>query len=486
MWPRLRLLHELLSEGAFFFASIDHNEVQHFRCMLDEIFGEGAFVANIAWQKRTSPEARKRLGPAYDTILVFQKPGKKGVLNKLSRSEDQEAEFTNPDNDPKGPWTSTDMTGQNPDPTKRRDQQYKIKLKNGELVSAPRGRCWGMLEPEFLKLKKEGRIWFGVNGDARPRVKTYLHESEGVSSWTWWPNVEVGSNQEAKKEIQDLLESEDFDYPKPVRLLRRIIDLVLSKDGIVLDSFAGSGTTAHAVLEANKRDSGNRRFILIEMEDYADKLTAERVRRAIKGYKFSGTRRTELLRQSLNWRVIERAEDLVQRVKGIENLEGADFDRIVKQVKDGELIVIGERAVTDRAEGLGGEFTYCTLGDAVEVDKVLSGETLPAYPAIGAALFHMATNQAFDSKAIRQKDYYLGETESHHVWLIYKPSLDWLKSPEAALTLSRAKAFAEMKPDKRHLVFAPARYVSQKMLLENNLPVEFVPLPFALYRIERS
>jgi adenine-specific DNA-methyltransferase len=271
-----------------------------------------------------------------------------------------------------------------------------------------------------------------------------------------------------------------------MKLIQKALRIVGNRDAIVLDSFAGSATTAHAVLEANKRDGGNRRFILVEMESYADKLTAERVRRVIKGYKFEGTQRTELLRENLNWRAIEHANDLVQRVKGIEYLEGPDFDRITKQVKDGELIVTGEKAVTKRAEGLGGEFTYCTLGDPVELDKVLSGESLPSYPAIGAALFHMATNQALDPKAIRPKDFYLGETESQHVWLIYKPDLDWLKTPEAALTLARAKVFAEAKPGKRHLVFAPARFVSQKMLAEQNIPVEFVPLPFALYRIERS
>lgn len=486
MWPRLRLLHGLLKDGGFFFASIDHNEAHNFRSLLDEIFGEGCFVANVAWQKRTSPEARKRLGPAHDTILVFQKTGEENKLSKLSRSEDQEAEFSNPDNDPKGPWVSTDITGQNPDPNKRKDQQYQIKLANDEWVDPPRGRCWAMLEPEFLKLKKEGRIWFGVNGDARPRVKTYLSESEGVSSWTWWPNDEVGHNQEAKKEIQNILDDESFDYPKPVRLITRILDLASPRDGIILDSFAGSGTTAHAVLEANKRDGGNRRFILVEMEDYADKLTAERVRRVINGYAFTGTQRTELLRDRLTWTKLKNADKLAESVEAIETLHGHEYDAIKKTVKDGELIVTGEKAVKDKTEGLGGSFTYCTLGDPVELDKVLSGETLPPFDGLGSVLFHMATARAFDPAAMREDDFYLGAVEGQHVWLIYKPDLDWLKSPDAALTLKRAKSFAETGLDARHLVFAPARYVSQKMLAEQNIPVEFVPLPFALYRIDRS
>ena len=486
MWPRLRLLHGLLKDGGFFFASIDHNEAHNFRSLLDEIFGEGCFVANVAWQKRTSPEARKRLGPAHDTILVFQKTGEENKLSKLSRSEDQEAEFSNPDNDPKGPWVSTDITGQNPDPNKRKDQQYQIQLTNDEWIDPPRGRCWAMLEPEFLKLKKEGRIWFGVSGDARPRVKTYLSESEGVSSWTWWPNDEVGHNQEAKKEIQNILDDESFDYPKPVRLISRILDLSLPRDGIILDSFAGSATTAHAVLEANKQDSGSRRFILVEMEDYADKLTAERVRRVINGYAFTGTQRTELLRDKITWTKLKNADKLTQAVAAIETLHSHEYDAIKKTVKDGELIVTGEKAVEDKTEGLGGSFTYCTLGDPVELDKVLSGETLPPFDGLGSVLFHMATARAFDPATMREDDFYLGAVEGQHIWLIYKPDLDWLKSPNAALTLKRAKSFAETDPDARHLVFAPARYVSQKMLAEQNIPVEFVPLPFALYRIDRN
>jgi adenine-specific DNA-methyltransferase len=486
MWPRLRLLHSLLKDGGFFFASIDHNEAHNFRSLLDEIFGEGCFIANVAWQKRTSPEARKRLGPAHDTILVFQKTGEESKLSKLSRSEDQEAEFSNPDNDRKGPWVSTDITGQNPDPNKRKDQQYKIELGNSEWIDPPRGRCWAMLEPEYLKLKSEGRIWFGVNGDARPRVKTYLSESEGVSSWTWWPNDEVGHNQEAKKEIQNILDDESFDYPKPVRLIGRILDLALPRDGIILDSFAGSATTAHAILEANKRDSGNRRFILVEMEDYADKLTAERVRRVINGYAFTGTQRTELLRDNITWTKLKNADKLTEAVEAIETLHGHEYDTIKKTVKNGELIVTGEKAVKDKTEGLGGNFTYCTLGDPVELDKILSGETLPSFDGLGSVLFHMATAQAFDPAAMREDDFYLGTVEGQHLWLIYKPDLDWLKSPEAALTLKRAKDFAATDTDARHLVFAPARYVSQKMLSEQNIPVEFVPLPFALYRIDRS
>ena len=222
------------------------------------------------------------------------------------------------------------------------------------------------------------------------------------------------------------------------------------------------------------------------MEDYADRLTAERVRRIINGYDFKGTQKTELLRDKITWTKLRRADRLTQKVEALENLYGHEYDQIKKTVKDGELVVTGEKTIAERAEGLGGTFTYCTLGEPVELDKLLTGETLPPYAGIGAALFHMATNRALDPATVREDEFYLGATEGQHVWLIYRPDLEWLKTPEAALTLTRAKAFTETDPEKRHLVFAPARYVSQKMLAEQNIPVEFVPLPFALYRIDRS
>ena len=380
------------------------------------------------------------------------------------------------------------MTAQNIDPRKRRDQQYRVTLPDGEIVDPPPGRCWSMLEPEFSRLKEEGRIWFGAAGNARPRIKTYLEESEGVSSWTWWPNSEVGHNQEAKKEILEILgPNNPFDYPKPTRLIERIIGLAAPKDGIILDSFAGSGTTAHAVLAANKKDDGNRKFILVECEDYAHSLTAERVRRVINGYDFKGTQREELFRKSLTFTDLRGADRLLKNVQGIENLESHRFDRIKKEVKEGELIVSGEKRVEERTEGLGGTFTFCTLGSAVELDRLLTGQELPSFETLGSVLFHIATNQPCDLSGMDADTGYLGESDAFHVWLIYKPNLEFLKSSDAALTLTKAEQLAAAKPPgKRHLVFAAAKFVSQRLLDERKLPVEHAPLPFALYRIERT
>lgn len=157
-------------------------------------------------------------------------------------------------------------------------------------------------------------------------------------------------------------------------------------------------------------------------------------------------------------------------------------------MKVGKLHVIGEKDVNGRVEGLGGAFTYCTLGEAIDLDRLLTGESLPPVAALGAALFHMATNAPFNPAALTSRDghHYLGESAAMHVWLVYEPDLAFLKSKEAALTLAKARSLVEAKADKKHLVFAPARFVSQKMLDDARLPVEFAPLPFSLYRIERS
>ena len=483
MWPRLRLLYELLADTGSFWMTLDDNEVHRARHILDEIFGEDCFVANVVWQKRTSPESRVSLGSAHDNIVVYSKRPNSYEFSKLRLTEEQTNAFSNPDDDPRGAWVSTDLTAQGYRP----NQMYQIRTPTGAKYLPPTGRCWSLTEPEFDRLQREGRIWFGVDGSARPRVKTYLSESEGVSAWTWWENRDVGDNQSAKKEIMRIMGADgDFEYPKPTSLVARVLDIATKSDAIVLDSFAGSGATAHAVLEANRRDDGARRFVLVEMEDYADRLTAERVRRVAKGYDFKGNHKTEILREKITWTKLRRFDKLMEEITKIEDLRRHEFGSIKKTIKNGELIVTGETAVTERVDGLGGSFTYCTLGQPIELDRILSGATLPSYDALGAVLFHMATNEVLEPAQTRQDDFYLGQASDRHVWLVYRPDLDWLKSPEAALTLSLAKKVAKTEEDARHLVFAPARYVSQKMLVAQHLPVEFAPLPFALYRIDRT
>lgn len=285
MYPRLLLLRDMLREDGAIFISIDDNEMAHLHNLMDEIFGSNNFLANIVWQKRTSPDARLHLGPAHDFIVAYARnlSKLKPTLKRVPVSEARNKAYKNPDNDPRGAWASVDITGQTGHATS--DQFYEITTPTGKKIKPPSGRCWAMAERTFLDLVADNRIWFGKKGESRPRHKKFLRESGGVTTWTWWPHAEAGNNQEATKELNEIMGRSDvFDNPKPTRLIRRILQLAAERDSIILDSFAGSGTTGNATLQLNKEDGGNRRFILIEMESNIGRnVAAERLKRVIKG-----------------------------------------------------------------------------------------------------------------------------------------------------------------------------------------------------------
>lgn len=285
MYPRLRLLQKLLAEDGVIFISIDDNEQANLKLVCDEIFGEHNFIAQIVWQKRTSPDARKIISAGHEYIFCYCKKNDKSYrqLNLLALSEKDKKKYKNPDNDPRGPWTSTDCTAQAGHGTA--SQFYTLTTPAGRKIELPPNLCWRYTEERMAEEIQKGRIWFGKDGKGVPRKKTYLLERPGRNLWTWWPNDEVGHTQEATKEVTTIFgDSAKFDYPKPTRLIQRIMQIATHKDSIILDSFAGSSTTAHAVLNLNQQDGGHRKFILIEMMDYADTITAERVKRVIHGY----------------------------------------------------------------------------------------------------------------------------------------------------------------------------------------------------------
>ena len=271
IYPRLKVAKDLLSEDGVIFISIDDNEVENLRRICNEVFGERNFYAQIVWQKRTSPDARFNLGAAHDFIIVYARNKEllKDTLNKEPLSVQRSSDYKNPDNDPRGPWASVDITGQTGHATS--SQFYEITTKGGMKMRPPQGRCWALSEKTFLSLVADNRIWFGDEGNSRPRQKRFLSESEGVNAWTWWDNVAVGHNQEGTKDMKDLLGSGDlFTNPKPVRLLLRILRLATYKDSIILDFFSGSATTAHAVMQLNAEDGGNRKFIMVQLPETTD------------------------------------------------------------------------------------------------------------------------------------------------------------------------------------------------------------------------
>ncbi len=492
MYPRFKLLHELLSEDGSFWMTLDDNEYHRARVILDEIFGEDNFVACAVWEKTYTPKSNGRvISTDHDYVILYSKSSSfvEHGWNYLDRNEEQQSRFTNSDNDPKGPWRTYPLDVRTEDDKKREKYRYSVTLPSGRIVRPAKGRHWSLPEEEFKKQRQAGNIYFGKGGDAIPTTKVYLEsvDDKGVIARTWWPYKEVKGNQDAKKNLIAIMSDETgFITPKPYQLIQRVLNIATDKESLILDSFAGSATTAHAVLAQNAKDGGNRRFILVECEDYADNLTAERVRRVAKGYKFTGTLREELLRENITWSKFSKEsqhEKLLAQVQAIEDQDASRFDEIKKTIKDGELIVTGEKKVTKKTEGLGGGFNYYTLGEPLDLDKMLTGKSLPDYANIGAWLFHTATGDPLNTKTIKENQWYLGSSEAFHVWLIYKPELDFLKSRDAALTLSLAEKFAKKK-GKRHLVFAPSRFVPNKMLLP--LGVEYAPLPFALYRFEKD
>ncbi len=517
MWPRLVLLRELMSEQGSIWITLDDNEVHRARMVIDEIFGADNFVATCIWQKNYSPKnSAQFFSEDHDYVLVIAKDKTQWRPNLLERTEAMEARYGNPDNDPRGPWKASDLSARN----FYGEGTYPITCPSGRVVDGPPpGTYWRFKEERFLGLDKDRRIWWGEDGSNIPAIKRFLSEvKQGRTPQTLWFYDEVGHTQDAKKTLLEmgvLKDEESTITPKPVALVERVLELASEQDSLILDSFAGSGTTAHAVLKANAKDGGHRKFILVESEDYADRLTAERVRRVVKGYAWVGTQRETLLEEKINFTQFKKADEWLARVDVIKVKEGfapesaqmelaaeappsdntkpaptrkKRFDKINVELKDGLLRVEGEKRISQRVEGLGGEFTYCTLGEPLDVEKLLSGEYLPAFEALGAWLFHTATGGTLLPRPKSAPAWYLGEAKDAHVWLVYEPSLSFLKSPEAALTLSRAKTFAEWgkarndgKGDgKRHLVFAPAKYLGNKQLLEHG--IDYAPLPFALYR----
>ena len=269
IYPRLKLAKDLLSDDGVIFISIDDNEQENIRKVCDEIFGEQNFIAQFIWQRRTSPDMRKRVSSAHDYIVTYSKNAEKitDAINKVRLSEKDALNYANPDNDPRGPWASSDFTAQGYRP----NQMYEITTPGGAKYTPPEGRCWKNIESEFLLQCKEGRIWFGKDGMGIPRRKTYLSERDGKNVWTWWPNSEVGHSQEATQEVKTLFAGHSyFDYPKPVRLLKKVIQIGTHPDSYILDFFAGSSTTAHAVMQLNAEDNGNRKFIMVQLPEETD------------------------------------------------------------------------------------------------------------------------------------------------------------------------------------------------------------------------
>ena len=395
MWPRLHLLKELLADDGVIFVSIDYNEEHHLRTVMDEIFSETEF-RNTFVVSRVKKNIRERLriralNFGYNSILFYGKSDE-SLIVPPTKFQEKPAR-----------WHAFDAPGLRP------TMDYELFG-----MKPPTGRHWMYSKDRAKEMIESGRL------RANPRSgkpQYLLDESNQTMLDTNWTDIQEYDNK--------------FNFPngeKNVELINRLIGVIDDKDAIVLDSFAGSGTTAHAVLALNKEDGGNRKFILVECEDYADTLTAERVRRVING---------------------------------------------VPSARDKSL-----------QEGLGGSFTYCTLGEPIELEEMLTGAALPLYSALAAYLLHTASGgmSAGSAELERQNDDGLFYTNgATNYYLLYEPDLDWLCGNEGILNEERARRIsaASRGSGRKAIVFGPGKYIGQREL--TSMGITFCQLPYEMH-----
>lgn len=275
---RLEASPSLMREDGSFFASIDDRESFRLRLALEQSFGADGFVGEILWQKRYAPDVRTAISDAHEYIIAYARDVEifKRSRNKLPLTDAQTSQFKNPDNDPRGPWKSDNFTA----PGFRPNQMYAITTPTGRVVSPPAGRCWAVTEPVFRQYEADHLMYYGADGSGLPGVKRFLSEMDGMVPWTWWTHQEVGHSQDGLKTIMRLFGREEaFMASKPPSLIDRIVRIATSPSDLVLDYFAGSGTTGHAVINLNREDGGRRKFILIEMGNHFDTVLLPRIKK---------------------------------------------------------------------------------------------------------------------------------------------------------------------------------------------------------------
>lgn len=366
----------------------------------------------------------------HNYLVVFCKTNE-FKRNLLPRTEKNDSQYRYKDD--QGVFRISDYTC-NKSADERPNLYYPVINPNTKKKIYPKKEAvWRYTLERHLENEEKGLVYWGKDGQAStPSFKRYKHllKNKGkIVPSTWWQHEFAGHTDEAKKEIREILsdadENSDFITPKPSKLLKKVFQIGSDEDSIILDSFAGSGTTAHAVLALNEEDAGDRKFILIEMEKYAKSLTAERVKRVIKG--------------------VPRSKD--------ENLKN----------------------------GLGGSFSFFELGEPIEMQAILEGDSLPAYEDLARYVFYTATGDEFDPAKVDQERNFIGENKEFEVYLLYQPDLNYLRS--TALDLDKAEKIGLPEPNyKKRLVFAPMKYLDTDTL--ERYRIEYCQLPFEIYKFK--
>ena len=327
IYPRLKVARDLLTEDGVIFISIDDNEQANLKKVCDEVFGESNFVATLIWERAFSPKNdAKYISNSHDYVLIYARQIDSFQIGRLPRTEEANARYSNPDNDPRGPWMSSDISVK----TYTASCDYPITTPSGKVVEPPAGRCWSLSKNAFLERLHDNRIWFGPNGDNTPRIKRFLSELkfDGMAPTSILFYKEVGHSQEGAQEVVSLFSDNGvFDGPKPVRLLKRLITLAnLKNDSIVLDFFSGSATTAHALMKMNVETGKRCKFILVQIpEKVSEKkknsgykticeIGKERIRRAGKKIKEENADKEGIDKLDIGFRVLKLDSSNMQDV----------------------------------------------------------------------------------------------------------------------------------------------------------------------------
>ena len=346
MYSRLMVARSLLTEDGVIFISIDDNEQKNLKNICDEIYGSTNFLAQVIWERAFSPiNLMKHFSPSHDYILVYAKNGENAVCNGIKRSEEANDRYSNPDNDPRGVWSSSDISVG----PAIQENVYTITTPSGREVEPPAGRSWSLSRKAFRERLQENRIWFGPDGNGVPRIKRFLSElrKTGVTPMTIWKHTEVDHSQGATQKLAKLFDGKKyFDYPKPVTLIQRCISLYSNKDSLILDFFSGSSTTAHAVMQLNAEDGGKRKYIMVQLPEETPEdsearkagyntipeIAKERIRRAGKKIKEESPLTTQNL--DTGFRVFRLADSNFEEVKKApEEYDQSQLDLFLNNVK---------------------------------------------------------------------------------------------------------------------------------------------------------
>ena len=425
MWPRLHLLKELLSHDGAIFVSIDDHEQHHLRMLMDEIFGAENFVETFVWKKKGGAGNTETLvGDIVENVLMFSRD-----KSQLSTNRRIIQSATYPHSDDEGAFRLQPLVKTDEGMYRRDTMKFGIPVPGTEeMAYPPDGQRWTSGHSNMMSMLQSDRLHFERSGSGwSVRYKDYFDENDLQTGVYLNLLLESGSLRTAKNELTRLqFGREDFDTPKPTALITQLLRVVTNPGDIILDSFAGSGTTAHAVLLLNKEDGGSRKFILVECEDYADAITAARIRRVITG--------------------VPNARDRTLR------------------------------------DGLGGSFTYCTLGAPIDAETMLTGEHLPEYSELAAYLLHTSSGIAAGPQTLAPQNddglFYEDHRAAYH--LLYRPEIPWLQSNEGMLNADRARRISAARPPgKRAIVFAPGKYIGQRALTD--LGITFAQLPYEMH-----